>query len=196
MPKNDSSGSGWRSFILGLGIMGVIALGALMPLTHVQKVLDADRASVRSLLNEDEAEEAVFDSAKFEDNGDPLRDVYLQDGPKINKWASERMEVVTLWGQIISYRMTLLHIWLLAMLPLLLASFVDGYFVREGRKYAFKQQSSVRHKAGVMVAISFSIVAALSILLPVPVSPLLMPFALASVGLAAWIWVSNLQKRI
>ncbi|TRZ99094.1 MAG: DUF4400 domain-containing protein [Rhodocyclaceae bacterium] len=196
MPKHSTHQSSGGSFLFGLVVLGVALTAALMPASHVQRVLADDRASVQALLPEDEDEEALYGEARLDDADDPLRDAYLSDGEKINAWARDRVVTLTIWGQIINYRFTLLYVWLLVMLPLLMASFIDGYLVREGRKYIFQQQSSVRHRAGVKIATGFAAVAGVSLLLPLHVWPLLMPMALGVMAIAAWVWVSNLQKRI
>ena len=86
--------------------------------------------------------------------------------------------------------------WLLPGIPLVLAAYMDGQFVREIRKYSFVAQSPIRHKLGVRVM--WMVLAGLAgwIVLPVPMPSLLAPVLIVSISYSLWLWVSNLQKRL
>lgn len=191
--------SGWGAFIFGLFIIGLAVTVALIPLAHLERTYIAEREAVQSLLGD--AEQEIYEHS-YSDSSDEMRDgisAVTQDfgkGKPVSEWVQERMSSLMIWSNLISYRLTMLLAWLLSFLPLIIAAFVDGYYVREARKYSFFSQSPIRHKVGIRSATAVFIVALLSIGVPLVIPPLLVPISLIGIGLAGWLWISNLQKRL
>jgi len=70
---------------------------------------------------------------------------------------------------------------------------------REGpliRTFQFSSQSPIRHRIGVLISTVVMFGVAIWLVLPIPVPSMVAPLAIASIGWATWMWVSNLQKRI
>ncbi len=197
--NSKSEKSSWGGFLFALAVMGVIALAILTPLEQLQAVYAAQRESVQLLLGD--AEEEIYQhsfSGQTDANVAGMAELSNSTGvtAPITSWMSGRNETWLIWANLISYRLDLVHIWLLSTLPLLVAAFIDGFHVREARKYAFFSQSPIRHKAGIRSAIMATVLAAASIAAPVIVTPLLIPGALVMLAFAGWLWISNLQKRL
>lgn len=194
----DSSGS-FSRFFFGLAIIVMVVLPFVLSPAYLERLLNAERASIQMLLGDAEEEiyEASYTSPPQEiETG--LVDLASQVGSDkpIHQWASERVTVVWLWGTLLNYRITMLFSWMLCTLPLIVGAFIDGYFVRETRKFSFFSQSPIRHKVAVRGAISAFVSTFLFILTPLAFPPLLMPLSLLGIGVAAWYWISNLQKRL
>lgn len=101
-----------------------------------------------------------------------------------------------LWLGLIAYRLQVLMGWLLPGVPIMLATYLDGHYVREIRKYSFVAQSPIRHKLGVRVM--WIVLAGLAgwVIVPVPMPSLLAPILIVLISCSLWLWVSNLQKRL
>lgn len=197
--KRQSQDGSWKSFLFGLVVIGIILMVIFIPVEQLRGTYQLQRESVQSFLGD--AEEAIFEHSyqeppgELEQGTDAIADAAGHDNP-ISHWARERAEVVWLWSNLISYRLSLVFAWMLCLMPLTVAAFVDGYQVREARKYAFFSQSPIRHKAGVRSAAVGLIFALASVGAPFPVTPLIIPAALLGIAVAGWFWISNLQKRL
>lgn len=186
-------------FLFGLAIIGMIALVFIISPAYLERIYTAERQSVQAILGD--AEEEIYQEAYSEPSQElqegaaaVARDAG-QDKP-ISQWANDRATAMWLWGNLISYRLVMLFSWMLCILPLILGAFIDGYYVRESRKYSFFSQSPIRHKVGVRSATLIFGATVCSILLPLAFSPLIVPGALIGIGMASWLWISNLQKRL
>lgn len=115
---------------------------------------------------------------------------------ELSRWTQGRVLATWLWIGFISYRLQVLMGWLLPGIPLMLATYFDGQFVREIRKYSFVAQSPIRHKLGVRVMWVVLCGIAGWIFVPVAMPSFLAPVLIVSVSYSLWLWVSNLQKRL
>ena len=113
-----------------------------------------------------------------------------------SRWTQDRVMATWLWLGLIAYRLQVLMGWLLPGIPIMLATYLDGHYVREIRKYSFVAQSPIRHKLGVRVM--WIVLAGLAgwVIVPVPMPSLLAPTLIVLVSCSLWLWVSNLQKRL
>ena len=113
-----------------------------------------------------------------------------------SRWTQDRIMATWLWLGLIAYRLQVLMGWLLPGMPIILATYLDGHYVREIRKYSFVAQSPIRHKLGVRVM--WIVLAGLAgwVIVPVPMPSLLAPTLIVLVSCSLWLWVSNLQKRL
>ncbi len=64
------------------------------------------------------------------------------------------------------------------------------------RTFQFSSQSPIRHRIGVLISTVVMSGVAIWLVLPIPLPSVVAPLAIASIGWATWMWVSNLQKRI
>lgn len=199
MAEGSKKSSGWPMFILGLVGIAVVTLLLLLTAPFIERIYQAERESVQSLLGD--AEEDVYVASYFApstavmEGMDSLSSDFGRDKP-ISVWANSRLTVLWMWGNLINYRINMLFAWLLSFLPFILAALIDGYYVREARKYTFYSQSPIRHKVGVRSALAVFVFAVICVGLPLAIPPLVTPIALVSIGSAAWLWMSNLQKRL
>ncbi len=197
--QKKSHHSEWKSFIFGLAVLGVIATVILIPVEYLHRTYSAQREAVQWLLGD--AEEAIYENSfqeadeMMQDGASAIASTAGHDSP-LAQWTRNRTEAIQVWTNLISYRLDMVLAWLLGMLPLIIAAFVDGYNVREARKYAFFSQSPIRHKAGIQAATFVFFLALVSIGAPLAISPLLVPASLLGIGFAGWLWISNLQKRL
>lgn len=199
MAEPQKKSSGWSSFILGLIAIAFVVLVLLLPASYMERIYTAEREAVQTLLGD--AEEAIYTTAYFApsqgvtDGMDVLSQDFGREKP-ISLWASARLSVLWTWGNLINYRLAMLFAWMLSFLPFILAALIDGYYVREARKYTFYSQSPIRHKVGVRTAVAVFGFTLVCVGLPLAIPPVVTPVALISIGCAAWLWMSNLQKRL
>lgn len=113
-----------------------------------------------------------------------------------SRWMRERVEASWLWIGLVAYRLHVLMGWLLPGSPLAIVAYLDGYFVREIRKYSFVAQSPIRHKLGIRVLWSAVLGLVGWLLVPIPLPALIAPVLTVCLAYALWLWVSNLQKRL
>lgn len=199
MAEHTKKQSGAGIFLLGVLCLALIAIAVTVPAPYMERVYMAERSAVQTLLGE--AEQEVYEAsyvAPSEDMRVGLADLSRDLGrhKPLTEWTSSRVVVTWLWGNLISYRLVMLFAWLLSFLPFIVAAFIDGYYVREARKYSFFSQSPIRHKVGVRTAISVCGMAAVSVVMPLAIPPVVAPIALLAIGSAGWLWTSNLQKRL
>ena len=113
-----------------------------------------------------------------------------------SRWAQDRIMATWLWIGLIAYRLQVLMGWLLPGIFIILATYLDGHYVREIRKYSFVAQSPIRHKLGVRVMWIVMTGLAGWLMIPVPMPSLLAPALIVLISCSLWLWVSNLQKRL
>jgi hypothetical protein len=113
-----------------------------------------------------------------------------------SRWAQDRIMATWLWIGLIAYRLQVLMGWLLPGIFIILATYLDGHYVREIRKYSFVAQSPIRHKLGIRVMWIVMTGLAGWLMIPVPMPSLLAPALIVLISCSLWLWVSNLQKRL
>ncbi len=117
--------------------------------------------------------------------------------PSIFKnWSQERIIVSWLWYSLIIYRAYTLLLYFFILFPFVIAITMDGWWVREISMHRFSSQSPMKHRFGVILSNTTLICAAIWIVLPFPIPSVVAPLAIMAVGMAGWIWLGNLQKRI
>jgi hypothetical protein len=199
MAEAQKRSSGWSTFILGLVAIAFVVLLLLLPASYMERIYTAEREAVQTLLGD--AEEAIYATSYFApsqgvmDSMDSFSQDFGREKP-ISLWASARLTVLWMWGNLVNYRLAMLFAWMLSFLPFILAALIDGYYVREARKYTFYSQSPIRHKVGVRTAVAVFGITLICVGLPLVIPPIVTPVALISIGCAAWLWMSNLQKRL
>lgn len=115
---------------------------------------------------------------------------------KIDAWVAQRVYAAFVWCHVIFYRMGYVLMWGVFAVPLLIAMHLDGHYQREKRKAMFSSQSPVLHKKGIDIMKATLAILILWIFIPWHITMLVVPVIYASIGIAGWLWISNMQKRI
>ncbi len=203
---NKKADTGWSTFIAISAFILIVAIWVFIPPGVIRSAWIAERAEVYAM--DGKGESAVY-GRTFDDLQKSLAGDfrgYIRDAESIgqgplgnagfSRWTQDRIMATWLWIGLIAYRLQVLMGWLLPGIPLILAAYLDGHFVREIRKYSFVAQSPIRHKLGVRVM--WMVLAGLAgwIVVPVPMPSLLAPMLIVLISYSLWLWVSNLQKRL
>jgi len=114
----------------------------------------------------------------------------------VKRWAQERVIVTWLWFSLITYRAYMLLLYFFALMPFVMALSMDGWGVREISMHRFSSQSPIKHRMGVVISNANLVFVAVWMVLPTPIPAVFAPVAILAMGVASWIWLSNLQKRI
>ena len=204
MAKN--SDSGWSTFLAISLFILIVATWVFIQPAVIRSAWMEERAQVYAIAGNGES--AVYGRIT-DDLQTSLAGVFqgyireaqaMGQGPLGNsafsRWIQDRIMATWLWLGLIAYRLQVLMGWLLPGIPIMLATYLDGHYVREIRKYSFVAQSPIRHKLGVRVM--WIVLAGLAgwVIVPVPMPSLLAPTLIVLVSCSLWLWVSNLQKRL
>ena len=204
MAKN--SDSGWSTFLAISAFILIVATWVFIQPAVIRSAWMEERAQVYAIAGNGES--AVYGRIT-DDLQKSLAGVFqgyireaqaMGQGPLGNsafsRWTQDRVMATWLWLGLIAYRLQVLMGWLLPGIPIMLATYLDGHYVREIRKYSFVAQSPIRHKLGVRVM--WIVLAGLAgwVIVPVPMPSLLAPTLIVLVSCSLWLWVSNLQKRL
>ena len=200
MAKGQKERGSWTSF--WTVIVFVTAIGIWMTISpkYLLATISAERSFVTQLSG-DQADMWVF-SKTLSVSADQIKDVSTAikgttTTPDAMKgWLQDRIMATWLWGALIVYRVNLLLLFWFILMPLTMAIAADGYSTRMIRTHRFSAQSPIRHRFGVLVGMTVMFGVAFWIVVPVAVPSIVAPAAIALVGMAIWLWVSNLQKRI
>ena len=204
MAKN--SDSGWSTFLAISAFILIVATWVFIQPAVIRSAWMEERAQVYAIAGNGES--AVYGRIT-DDLQKSLAGVFqgyireaqaMGQGPLGNsafsRWTQDRIMATWLWLGLIAYRLQGLMGWLLPGIPIMLATYLDGHYVREIRKYSFVAQSPIRHKLGVRVM--WIVLAGLAgwVIVPVPMPSLLAPTLIVLISCSLWLWVSNLQKRL
>jgi len=204
MAKN--SDSGWSTFLAISAFILIVATWVFIQPAVIRSAWMEERAQVYAIAGNGES--AVYGRIT-DDLQTSLAGAFqgyireaqaMGQGPLGNstfsRWTQDRIMATWLWLGLIAYRLQVLMGWLLPGIPIILATYLDGHYVREIRKYSFVAQSPIRHKLGVRVM--WIVLAGLAgwVIVPVPMPSLLAPTLIVLVSCSLWLWVSNLQKRL
>lgn len=114
----------------------------------------------------------------------------------VRRWAQERVIVTWLWFSLITYRAYMLLLYFFVLFPFVMALSMDGWGVREISMHRFSSQSPMKHRMGVVISNANLMFVAVWIIIPIPIPAVFAPISILAMGVASWIWLSNLQKRI
>lgn len=202
----NKSDSGWSTFLAITLFILIVAVWVFIQPAVIRSAWLEERAQVYAIAGNSEG--AVYGRIT-DDLQTSLAGVfqgYIRDaeamgeGPlgnlSFSRWTQDRIMATWLWLGLITYRLQVLMGWLLPGMPIILATYLDGHYVREIRKYSFVAQSPIRHKLGVRVM--WIVLAGLAgwVIVPVPMPSLLAPTLIVLISCSLWLWVSNLQKRL
>ena len=195
--KNQGNAAAW--WMLIVCIAGIVTWIVISP-ELLMKTLRAERSSVVQMAGP-QADQWVY-TKMLSATTDPVSDMTkslndTKDMPAaLKKWMQGRIIVTWLWGSIILYRIHLLSMFWFVMMPFTIVIALDGFWVRTIRTFQFSSQSPIRHRMGVMLSLLTMFLATIWVAIPLPMPAIAAPIAIALVGWAMWMWLSNLQKRI
>ena len=201
--KKSSDGKhSFASIILIIVLFGSLLIAALVPEQTFEAVRAKEQAQIVSRLGEDTDQWILDRIFRWLETVNAEAGNYLEQKesfvgkPAIDQWMVHRVYAITIWAHVILYRMGMLILWLAFALPCMLAAFTDGFYQREISKASFTSQSPVRHKAGLEMVKLISMLMLLWIFMPVFISIIIAPVAIAAGSFAWWMWMSNMQKRL
>ena len=198
--------TGWSIFFAITVFILVVATWVFIPPEVIRSAWMVERAEMYAMTGKGESivYGRIFDDLQTSLAGN-FRG-YISDaeamgqGPLGNsafsRWAQDRIMATWLWIGLIAYRLQVLMGWLLPGIFIILATYLDGHYVREIRKYSFVAQSPIRHKFGIRVMWIVMTGLAGWLMVPVPMPSLLAPALIVLISCSLWLWVSNLQKRL
>lgn len=201
--RRDTAAS---TFVAVALVLGIMVVWALIPPAAIRSAWVAERVGVYAVAG---AGEGVLFGRTLDDLEGSLASDFrgwlgdvrsIRQGPwdpaGFSDWLQGRIVVTWLWVGLIAYRLQVLMGWWLPGMPLTMAAYLDGQFVREIRKYAFVAQSPIRHSLAVRVLWVVLIGLVAWLIVPLPMPALLPPGLILAIAYALWLWVSNLQKRL
>jgi hypothetical protein len=202
----NKSDSGWSTFLAITLFILIVAVWVFIPPTVIRSAWLEERAQVYAIAGISESAVYVRITDDLQKSLAGAFQGYIREaqamgqGPLGNsafsRWTQDRVMATWLWLGLIAYRLQVLMGWLLPGIPIMLATYLDGHYVREIRKYSFVAQSPIRHKLGVRVM--WIVLAGIAgwVIVPMPMPSLLAPTLIVLISCSLWLWVSNLQKRL
>lgn len=199
MADKKSKGSVWANVALFVVLAATAVWGLITP-EYLMKSLQSEREFSMHMggVGADQWIYTQSISGSMDIIKDPttmLKGTGSLPGP-IRRWAQERVIVTWLWASLIAYRAYMLLLYFFVLFPFVIAITMDGWSVREISTHRFSFQSPIKHRMGVLVLSGSLTIAVIWLLLPTPIPAVFAPLAILAVGVANWIWLSNLQKRI
>ena len=198
--KKDKGSSGSGAVITMFVILGAIAVWSLISPEFLMNSLQAERAFAVQMGGIDSDRWIYTQSISagtdlLKDSTSAIKDTQALPS-MVKNWSQERIIVSWLWYSLIIYRAYTLLLYFFILLPYVIPITMDGCGVREIRMHRISSQSPMKHRFGVILSNTTLICAAIWIVLPFPIPSVVAPLAIMAVGMAGWIWLVNLQKRI
>lgn len=197
----------WFVLVLFLNELGLIFL--FLPASTVQEVSAREERLVAAELGQEALDYVVAASgrkfkwlfldtgvleASFTFCGYQGKDRFDDRG--LGRWLFNRLQVVWMVVRQMVFRWEVMALWLPATLVFAAPLVVDSVAQREIRKYQFSFASPLVHRKSGHFLRYLGAGAVLLPLLPVSVPPMVYPAALGAAGLALWVMLVNIQKRI
>jgi len=199
MADKKSKGSLGATIAL-FGVLAVTAIWALITPEFLMNALQSEREFSMQMGGAD-ADRWIYTQSLsasidfIKDSTKTIKDTRAL--PKmIRNWVQERVIVTWLWFSLITYRAYMLLLYFFALMPFVMALSMDGWGVREISMHRFSSQSPMKHRMGVAISNANLVFVAVWMVLPTPIPAVFAPAAILAMGVASWIWLSNLQKRI
>lgn len=199
MADKKSNGSLGATIAL-FGVLAVTAIWALITPEFLMNALQSEREFSMQMGGAD-ADRWIYTQSLsasidfIKDSTKTIKDTRAL--PKmIRNWVQDRIIVTWLWFSLITYRAYMLLLYFFALMPFVMALTMDGWGVREISMHRFSSQSPMKHRMGVVISNANLVFVAVWMVLPTPIPAVFAPVAILAMGVASWIWLSNLQKRI
>lgn len=196
--KKDKGSSG--AVITMFVILGAIAVWSLISPEFLMNSLQAERAFAVQMGGIDSDRWIYTQSISastdlLKGSTSAIKDTRALPS-MFKNWSQERIIVSWLWFSLITYRAFMLLLYFFILFPFVIAITMDGLWVREISMHRFSSQSPMKHRLGVVISNTTLIAITIWIALPFPIPSVVAPLAIMAVGMAGWIWLGNLQKRI
>lgn len=191
----------FASIALVIVIFGGMAALALIPVEVFQMVRMKEQEQILSWLGQETdlwimmKIVHLLQWANNEASGS-LDMMQISGNAKIDGWMAQRLHAGLIWSHVVFYRGGFMLMWGVFAIPLLIAMYMDGHYQREKRKAMFSSQSPVMHKYGIDMMKGAVGVLILWIFIPWHITMLIAPLIYVSIGIAGWLWISNMQKRM
>ena len=203
----DKSEMPFGRMMLFLSVLAIMLVAAFMPSALAYKSFLADRAEVFTVTGKAQ-EDMIFTKAFKSFQQDAMGDLITEyksvvesgrsenSNAMLTAWGKDRVLLAWHWGGIISYRIQLLFLWALPLMPLILASMVDGYLTREIKKETFVFSSPFRHHYTMLGAVAMLFLLFHWVFMPFHTSMFAPAFLTVGAVIFVWVWITNLPKRI
>jgi len=197
----------WFVLVAFLNELGLVFL--FLPAAAVQEVSAREERLVASELGQEAVEYVVAESgrkfkrllldtgiieASFTFCGYRGQDRFDDRG--LGRWFFQRLQVMWMVVRQMFFRWEVMALWLPGAAIFTVPLLVDGMVQREIRKYQFSFASPLVHRKTRLLLHFLLAAAVLLPLLPLSVPPLAYPAALGCAGMALWVMVLSIQKRI
>lgn len=193
-----SNQSPWISFFTVILLVALVATWLFIPRQIVQQAAEAEREQMVRWVGKAANEWINSRSVELlqELSREAAKVTSLEMNDAIKEWMIDRLYTTLLWCDVFVFRLYSIVIWLLIILPLLLAASADGLYSREIRKSMFTSQSPLRLRIGSSFFFFGMVLLFTWLFLPVPLPVIIAPLLIIVMAFSCWIWVANLQKRI
>lgn len=193
-----SNQSPWISFFTVILLVALVATWLFIPRQIVQQAAEAEREQMVRWVGKAANEWINSRSVELlqELSREAAKVTSLEMNDAIKEWMIDRLYTTLLWCDVFVFRLYSVVIWLLIILPLLLAASADGFYAREIRKSMFTSQSPLRLRIGSLFFIFSMVLLFAWLFLPVALPVITAPFLMIMMAFSCWMWVANLQKRI
>lgn len=191
----------FASILLVLVLFGTLGVLVLVPVHVFESVRVSEQDSIQNWLGH-EADQwvmlRIFDILQLANHEmmQVIDGVAISGNNKIDGWLIQRVYASLVWAHVVLYRGGVLLMWLAFGIPVVLATFIDGYLRRQISKTNFSSQSPVLHKSGMDIFKASSALLVSWMLIPWHITMLAAPFGIFTIGAAAWLWISHAPKRI
>lgn len=199
MAEKNHKGSSGATLAL-LGVLAVMAVWALVTPEYLMRSLQSEREFSMHMGGAD-ADRWIYTQSIsgsmdiIKDSTSVIKSADSLPAP-VKRWTQERVIVTWLWASLITYRAYMLLLYFFVLMPFVMALSMDGWGVREISMHRFSSQSPMKHRMGVVISNANLAFVAIWMVLPMPIPAVFAPLAILAMGVASWIWLSNLQKRI
>lgn len=199
--KQPEGKHSFASILLLVIIFGSIAIMTLVPIETFQKARIQEQEQIVKWLGGDSDQwimGKIVDLLNDTDQKtfDFIDKAAVSGNQKIDRWMMRRVHALNIWLHLILYRVGMIGLWFVFLVPCLLAAFCDGYYQRQIAKASFRSQSPILHKSGIRIAQSVMALVLVWFFVPVHVPTVVAPVFIAAFSFAGWIWMANLQKRL
>lgn len=191
----------FTSIAVVIVLFGSMAALVFIPVEVFELVRSREQAQIRSWLGNETDQWImlrIIDMLMWVNNEafGSIESAQVSGNGKIDGWITQRLYAAVVWSHVVFYRGGFILMWGAFAVPLLAAMYMDGHYQREKRKAMFSSQSPMLHKHGIDMMRAAAGILILWLFIPWHITMLIAPFVYALIGLAGWLWISNMQKRL
>jgi len=197
--KQPEGRHSFASIMLIIILFGSIAVMAFVPVKAFDEARKAEQEQIIQWLGSDSDQwimsrivDALQDVNKITEKN--IDRATISGNGKIDSWIVQRLYAISIWLNLILYRIGMIGMWCVFVIPCMAASIIDGYYQRQIAKATFKSQSPILHQSGVKIAHAVVALVLLWMFVPIHVPTVVAPVFIAVFSFAGWVWMTNLQK--